>query len=113
HFPRGLGLGLEFCQLASMMGLNVDCGVAMERPDKSLLRILPGKPDYPADGGERMMAQPQRHDLLFALCDFLLSARCAGVAARPTGRVCRLVHVSLHPDGDQATATYAMGYACA
>jgi hypothetical protein len=54
-----------------------------------------------------MMAQTERDDLLFALCDFLFGARCVVVTAGLPGLVCRLIHVSLDLDGDQATGTYA------
>jgi hypothetical protein len=74
QFPGDLGLGLEFRQLAAVMGLNVRVGVAPERPQKGFLRILFGDPDDAPDRAERMMPQPQGDNLLFALPSLFLTS---------------------------------------
>ena len=50
----------------------------------------------------------RRHSTASRESNFLSSLRCARIAAAaPFRLICRLIHVSLDPDGDQATPTYA------
>jgi hypothetical protein len=107
QFPRRGRFDFEFRQFATMMGLDVLVGVAMQRSQVSLLSVLPGNADHAPDRGERMMAQAKRDDLLLAFCDLLFCVRGALIAATTMGLICRVIHVSRDPDPDQATGTYA------
>jgi hypothetical protein len=72
-----------------MNGLDILVGVAPQSPQVNFLCALLGDADHAPDGRKRMMAQPQRNDLLFAPGDLLPDLRGLGVAAATLFRFSR------------------------
>jgi hypothetical protein len=62
-----------------MMRLNVLAGFAMESFLERFVDCLTADSDYARDVGRRNAAQLERHDLLLALGNIDLSARCTSV----------------------------------